>query len=235
MPTSTEEKRALHTGHRDRMRARFLSHGFESMQEHEVLELILYYAVPRRDTNDIAHHLIEKFGNLMGVLEAPIEELEKEKYISHQGAVLLKMFAKSGQLPVLFDRRRSFAHSPINAIEVVQRMLEGRQKEEILVVCLDAKDKLLRHFSVEGTVNAVAISHREILQRILNAGAVSVIIGHNHPTGDATPSDADVETTFKLKNMLKAVGIRLYDHVVVARNGSFSFALNGMLSYGNEK
>lgn len=199
------------------------------MAPHEVLELILYYVIPRRDTNSIAHGLIKKYGSLRGVLTAPVESLSAEPYITYSGAVLLNMFGKKGDFASLLEEEKPRLGSLSEVVDFMRAVLADKPKEEIIVLCLDGRDRLIRQVVSKGTVNSASTYNREILQEVLNSHAMSVIIGHNHPAGDVAPSSSDVKATARIKSVLDGVGIKLYDHVIIAGDSYYSFARQGML------
>lgn len=219
----------IHAGHRDRMRARFLKYGFSGLEEHEVLELLLYYVVPRRDTNPIAHELIARFGSLAGVLNAPVSELVKQKHVTHSGAVLLKMFARGNEVNSLITRSKPHIGDPKRIATLVKSIITTDNAEEAVVLCLDKQDRIIRHFTIDGTNSEIALGGREFMRKVLASEADSIVIGHNHPGGDPTPSADDVESTRVLAKLLLTLGVRLYDHVIVSEKRSFSFAMNGLI------
>ena len=228
MKDITKDKN-IHAGHRDRLRAKFLNGGYQALADHEILELMLFYVVPRKDTNAMAHALIRKYGSLSAVLNTPVRELESEKNITHTGAVLLQMLGRSAELSVKLSQNRTIIGSPSDVFDVVAPLLAGKGTEDMVVICLDERNKVIRHFVVAGSVSDVAIKNRELLQRLLDSNAKSVVIAHNHPSGDPQPSEADRVSTLALAALLKRIEINLYDHVIVTDNRCFSFVMNHLL------
>lgn len=217
---------SIHDGHRQRMKARFLNEGLDSFSEIQVLEILLFYAIPRKDTNPIAHELLNQFGSLSQVLDAPVEELCKVNGISENSASLLKLVTEVGRY---YQVSRNSQIEILTTLEacasyMVPRFF-GRRLETVFLLCLDAKSKVLCCKEVgEGDINAASISVRKIVEIALGAGASSVVLAHNHPSGVAIPSSEDILTTRRLFAALQAVDITLVDHVVVADGDYVSMA-----------
>jgi len=207
----------LHGGHRQRLRQRYIQEGLDNFTEVQVLELLLFFSIPRIDTNDTAHLLIKRFGSLSQVLDAPVEELQKVPGIGENSAVLLHLIA---DVTRYYQVNRITNEKILNTIEKCGQYLMpfflGRRNETVFLLCLDAKCKLLccREIS-EGSVNAASVSVRKIVETALSSNATSVVLAHNHPSGMATPSGEDVETTHRIAAALKAVDVILADHIVV--------------------
>lgn len=222
---------AVHDGHRSRKKEQFRNHGLDAFADHEVLELLLYYAVPRRDTNPIAHRLMERFGSLDAVFSAPIEELEKVEGVGESAATLLAL------LMPLYRRIRTAPRAKETILTSTERMGEyfidlflGVTREETYEACLDAKGKLLACYRVaEGGVDAVNINTRRLVENALKCGASAVALAHNHPSGIALPSPDDNTTTIAVWDALRAVGIPLIDHIIVADEDYVSLRDNGLL------
>lgn len=217
---------SIHEGHRQRLKTRFLEEGLDSFTEVQVLELLLFYSIPRKDTNLIAHELLNHFGSLAQVLEAPTEELCKVKGISENSAVLLKLVTEAGRY---YQVSRNSQIEILTTLEacasyMVPRFF-GRRLETVFLLCLDAKSKVLCCKEVgEGDINAASISVRKIVEVAMGAGATSVVLAHNHPSGVAVPSIEDIQTTRRLFLALQAVEITLVDHIVVADGDYVSMA-----------
>ncbi len=229
-PTSAPEKENVHAGHRKRMIGRFLTDGLDGFAEHNILELLLFFALPLKDTNPLAHQLMERFGSLSGVLDASYEELCRVPGVGHNTATLLKL------MPPLFRRyqmSRTATDTCLDTIEKAGNYLMPRflgQKNEIVyLLCLDAKCKILCCRALfEGTVNVAQINTRRVVETALNFNASSVILAHNHLSGIALPSPEDEETTLILYEALSAVGVRLVDHIIVADEDFVSLAQSGL-------
>ena len=222
---------AVHDGHRQRNKEQFRMHGLDAFADHEVLELLLYYAIPRRDTNPVAHRLMERFGSLDGVFSATVEELEEVEGMGKNAATLLALW-----MP-LYRRVRTKPTAKeviLNSTEQAGRyfmdLFFGMRREELYEACLDAKGKLLACCRIaEGSVDAVNINTRRLVENALKCGASAVILAHNHPSGIALPSPDDNTTTLALWDALRAVGIPLIDHIIVADEDYVSLRDNGLL------
>ncbi len=206
----------LHAGHRSRVKEEFLRRGLDSFAEHRVLELLLFYAIPQEDTNELAHRLIERFGSLAGVLDASAEDLCTVPGVGKHTAVLLRM------IPALCGRyvaSRSAVGHIVDCSARVREVLEpyffGARNEMVYLVCLDGKRKVLGVRKItEGSINAAEVTSRRIAEEAVSLRASAVILAHNHVSGIAIPSQEDCATTRYLKQVLEPIGIELLDHVV---------------------
>ena len=219
----------IHQGHREKMRQRFLKSGLEGFADHEALELLLYYAIPRRDTNELAHRLLKQFGSLRGVLSAPVQELACVSGVGQQAALLM------GMVPMLCRRAAQREKEQIlNSVDACgayfTELLGSSRREMLWQVCLDGKGKVLssRCLAV-GDVSMAAVSVRQVVEYALRAGAVGVVLAHNHPSGVALPSQEDIATTRLIRDALRTMNIQLVDHIVVADGDYVSMAASGML------
>ena len=220
---------SIHDGHRQRMRERFLAEGLDNFSDIQVLELLLFYAVPRQDTNPIAHALLERFGTLAQVLETPVTELEKVKGVGHNAAVLLNLSTELGRR---YQVSRMMQTRILASVEECGKYLVprffGRRNETVFILCLDAKCKVLGCVEVgEGSVNSAGVPVRRIVETALAYNATTVILAHNHPSGLALPSGEDVQTTHRVAAALNAVEISLADHIVVADDDFVSIVQSG--------
>lgn len=207
----------IHTEHRRRVKNRFRNEGLDHFEELHALELLLFYGLPREDTNPIAHDLLNKFGSLRNVLEAPVEQLMTVHKIGEHAAILLSL-VKGIALKYMIS---GDSEAPLNTMAdcgsyLVNRFL-GRRDEVVMLLCLDAKRApLCCRIVSEGSVNAAEISTRKVVEAALAVNATSVILAHNHPSGIAVPSMQDIVTTRRMGAALSAVDIILEDHFVVA-------------------
>lgn len=220
---------SIHDGHRQRMKERFLAEGLDNFSDIQVLELLLFYAVPRQDTNPIAHALLERFGTLAQVLETPVTELEKVKGVGHNAAVLLNLSTELGRR---YQVSRMMQTRILASVEECGKYLVprffGRRNETVFILCLDAKCKVLGCVEVgEGSVNSAGVPVRRIVETALAYNATTVILAHNHPSGLALPSGEDVQTTHRVAAALNAVEISLADHIVVADDDFVSIVQSG--------
>lgn len=220
---------SVHNGHRDRMRQRFLQEGLDGFTDIQVLELLLFYCISRKDTNPIAHALLEQFGSLSQVLEAPVEELCKVEGIGENAAVFLQLVTQVGRY-YLTDRVSKIKVLPTleSCAEYMRPLFFGRKVEMVYLLCLDAKCKVLCcRKMAEGSVNSTGISVRKIVEMALAANASSVVLAHNHPGGLAIPSSEDVAVTRRVVAALQAVEIHFIDHIVFADDDYVSMVQSG--------
>ena len=222
---------AVHDGHRQRKKEQFRMHGLDAFADHEVLELLLYYAIPRRDTNPVAHRLMERFGSLDGVFSATVEELEEVEGMGKNAATLLALWMPLyRRVRTKPKAKETVLNSTEQAGQYFMDLFFGMRREELYEACLDAKGKLLACCRIaEGGVDAVNISTRRLVENALKCGASAVILAHNHPSGIALPSPDDNTTTLALWDALRAVGIPLIDHIIVADEDYVSLRDNGLL------
>lgn len=220
---------SIHDGHRQRLKQRFLEEGLDNFTEIQVLELLLFYCIPRRDTNPIAHALLDRFGSLAQVLEAPVEELRKVEGIGENTAVFLHLTTEVGRYYLVNRSNQiTFLQTINDCAAYLQPFFFGRRNETVFLLCMDAKCKVLCCREVgEGSVNAAGISIRKIVETALGVNATSVVLAHNHPSGVAVPSDEDVQTTRRVAMALAAVDVHLVDHIVVADDDSVSMIQSG--------
>lgn len=223
------EKASIHKGHRERLKQRFLEEGLDNFTDVQVLELLLFYAIPQRDTNPIAHALLDYFGGLSQVLEAGVEELKKVPGISDHSATLLSLVTQIARYYQVDCAQRVECLTSLDACGAyLVPYFFGRSKETVFLLCLDAKCKVLCCREVgEGSVNSASISIRKIVETALGANATTVVLAHNHPSGVALPSEEDVQTTWRVAAALNAVEIHLADHIVVADGDYVSMAQSG--------
>ena len=220
---------SIHDGHRQRLKTRFCQEGMDHFSEYEALELLLYYAIPRKDTNPIAHALIDHFGSLSQVLDASVEELEQVSGISRNVAVLMKLVTEMGRMYMV---KRAETNQSLQTIKECGEYLKpyffGRVNETVFLLCLDAKCKVIRCRKVgEGSVNSANVPIRRIVEMALSANATSVVLAHNHPSGIALPSNEDVATTHRVAAALRTVDVILVDHIVVADDDFVSMVHTG--------
>lgn len=221
---------SIHKGHRERLKNRFQEEGLDNFTDIQVLELLLFYSIPRKDTNPVAHALLDRFGSLSQVLEAPAEELQKVSGITENSAVLLKLVTELARYYQVDCAQRMEVLTTLDACGayLVPRFF-GRTSETVFLLCLDAKCKVICCREVgEGSVNSASISVRKIVEIALNSNATTVILAHNHPSGVAVPSNEDVLTTRRIYAALRAVEVHLADHIVVADGDYVSMVQSGI-------
>ncbi len=223
------DSKNIHEGHRDRVRAEYLSHGYdENTPDHKILEHILFYALSRKDTNPIAHDLVRRFGNLAGVLDAPIEKLVTVDGISEKTAIMLKLYLDVFRIYTYEKQEHDVDFDSINTIgEYVYSRYLGLSKETFGVLGMSPKGKLLFFkFLSEGDISSVGVSVKDVIKLALDFDAINIVIAHNHPGGVALPSSEDVFITERIASALNQVGIKLYDHILVADDDFVSLRLS---------
>ncbi len=222
-----------HDGHRRRMRERFQTQGLDGFAPHEVLELILFYAIPRANVNPLAHRLIDTFGSLHAVLEADVKDLMKVEGIGESAATLLSLF---GYVDRQLERSRSAQKKKLRNRQEASRhclgLLAGLREEHLYLVCLNAQMEVLQNVLVaRGTLNEVPAYPRMVAEAALRANAHAVVLCHNHPGGSIIPSRQDLEMTASLGQILQSLDVILADHVIVAGEETLSLVECGFLQH----
>lgn len=208
-----------HGGHRDRMRERFLRGGLEHFAPHEVLELLLFYAIPRRNVNPLAHKLVRHFGSVAAVLEASPEQLQQVEGIGQSTATYISLILSATRYAQREQQQteRSVLGNYRYAMDYCLHLFAGKTDEVLYVICLDAQGRVLRAAeAVRGTIDEVPIYPRTVMQIALDNRAYSILLAHNHPSGVREPSQADLDTTDDLRTAMAPFGIRLQDHIIYA-------------------
>lgn len=220
----------VHEGHRKRMKEQFLKNGFDAFAQHNILEFLLFYSIPRGDTNPLAHKLIDTFGSLSSVFDAAPEELMKVSGIGESSAILITMIPQIARR-YLEDKAEAVnvmgSCSDIGAYLVPKFV--GRKDEALMLVSVDNKNKVLTCSIVaEGTVDSAKISSRKVMEEAMKVNATRVILAHNHPRGTAIPSAEDILITRSIGNLFEKVGIELVDHIIVAEDDYVSMMASGI-------
>ena len=222
----------IHDGHREKMRQRFLKSGLDAFADHEALELLLYYAIPRRDTNPIAHALMERYGSLSAVLAAPVEDLKKVEGVGESAAILLKLAPQLYRKAKMSDAEQETILSSVERVGAyLLERFAGEKNEVVYQLCLDRKGKLLVCKKLgEGGVASADLDIRRLVENALLTGASAVVLAHNHPSGVALPSRDDYAATDRAKTALAVVGVALTDHIIVADGDVVSMADSGYIA-----
>lgn len=220
----------LHDGHRQRLIQRFLEEDLDNFEPHNVLELLLFYAIPRKDTNELAHVLIDTFGSLKGVFDAPYEELIKVTGIGPNTAALLKLVPSLTRTYYSSDARSVILDTSEKSGEYFLPYYIGQTEEVVRLACLDAGGKVISNQILHrGSANAAEVNIRKIVNIALRNNAMGVILAHNHPGGLPLPSEEDVATTKSIREALMPMGILLMDHIIVAGQDYVSMARSGII------
>lgn len=206
-----------HAGHRKRLKDRFLRDGLDGFEIHNVIELLLFFGIPYKDTNDIAHNLLNRFGSLAGVLEAPYEELAKVAGVGDNAATLIKLIAP---LSRRYMEDKVNGKTVLNNCDAVGEFLMAkyrfRRDEMFSMLCLDQNCRLISWEQIsDGTVNVTEVSTRKVIEAAMKTSANGVILAHNHPNGLAVPSNDDIRSTIMLIDALSVIGVRVLDHVII--------------------
>jgi DNA repair protein RadC len=225
------EQKPDHLGHRKRLRERFLNEP-KALPDYEILELLLFPSSPRRDVKPLAKELLRKFGSLQKVLMASADELMRVDGINEAGAAALKsvqeaasrlMFAEVKEKPVL--------NSWLKLLDYCRAEMGHLKNEQFRILFLNAKNMLIAdEVQQEGTINHTMAYPREIVKRALEFSASSIILMHNHPSGDPTPSKADIDLTEQIVAAAKPLGIKVHDHLIIAETDHFSFKSNMLIA-----
>ena len=221
------DKTNTHAQHRERLRKRFLNEGgFNNFEEHNILEMLLFYAIPRKDTNELAHRLLNEFGSFSNVLNAPYNSLVNVDGIGEGAATFLKMLPEVCRRYMMdVGAEKKIINSSELAIEFIKPYFIGYEEEVILLVCLAGKGEVKQVCEIaRGTPTGVAVNLGKILGQFLSTNAQGLILAHNHPQGYAAPSNEDIALTQQLADALKAVGAAFCDHIIISKDDSFSFA-----------
>ncbi len=224
----------LNKGHRSRMRERYLACGFSGFQEHEILEMLLFYALPRVNTNPIAHCLLNTFHSLSGVMDADITELKKIPGIQDQAAIFLKMMPDLFRCYQLSKEKEEASRIKLDMEQKafmtmhLRNLYTGINKERAALILLDNDMQIIEQcFISEGSASLVSINIRNIVEIALKNNAVSVILAHNHPAGSAAPSREDMYVTKQLYNALRYLDITLEDHYILGKDMILSMREHG--------
>lgn len=218
-----------HGGHRQRMRERFIKQGLDGFAPHETLELILFFAIPQRNVNPLAHTLLEHFGSLHGVLDASVEQLMRVEGVGEYAATLLSLFSKvSARLQQSRAGERPTLHNRRSAQEYCQRLLDGLKQEHFYAICLDGQMRVIADALIaRGSLCEVPAYPRLVADAALRYNAHSVVLCHNHPGGTVVPSQGDMDMTARLGELLHTIEVVLVDHIIVAGGQALS-----MMGYG---
>ena len=233
------ERKMEHGGHRLRMRERYRKQGnLDGFASHEVLELFLYYAIPQKNVNTLAHELLERFGTLHGVFSAAPEQLMQIKGIGEYAATFLSLFP---QIARYAEKERAGSKVTLSnrkeAEEYCIRLLSGERREVFYAVCLNVQMQVLSSVQIaKGSLSAVPAYPRVVAEAVLSHNAHAVLFCHNHPGGSAIPSQGDMEVTQQLAALLQGLEVMLVDHVIVAEDQAFSMLSNRLIEqdYGRK-
>lgn len=222
---------SIHDGHRVRLKKRFLEQGLDSFDDHQALELLLFYALPRIDVNPLAHRLLHHFGGLDRVFEASVEELCQVEGIGENTALLLRLLPQlNRRCNIRQNQPRKTIASATQAWQYLAPYFLDTREEIIYLLCLDNRQRILSCTCLaKGETDCANFSIRRLIETVVSRKAASVILAHNHTSGIALPSADDIHTTRHLKKALDAIGVYLQDHIILAGNDFVSLAASGDL------
>jgi DNA repair protein RadC len=222
---SAADKTPHYLGHRDRLRSRFQEAGAEALPDYEMLELVLFRSIPRRDVKALAKSLIQRFGSFAEVVGAPIDRLREVEGVGDSVAVDLKIVeAAARRLAKGAVTRRPLLSSWSAVIDYCRTAMAFAEKESFRILFLDKRNALIAdEVQQTGTVDHTPVYPREVVKRALELSATALILVHNHPSGDPTPSSADIKMTRDLAEIAKPLGIQVHDHIIVGKDGHASF------------
>jgi DNA repair protein RadC len=211
-------------GHRDRLRARFREAGSDALADYEMLELLLFRSIPIRDVKPLAKTLIERFGSFAEVISAPPERLKEVDGIGESVAADLSIIAAAAQRFAKGQvRKRPVLSSWSSVLDYCRTAQAFSEKEQFRILFLDKRNQLIAdEVQQEGTVDHTPVYPREVVKRALELSATAIILVHNHPSGDPTPSSADIEMTRQVSTIAKPLGVQLFDHIIVGKDGHAS-------------
>ena len=222
---------SVHDGHRDRVKKQFLEHGGSGMTEIQFLEMLLYYAIPRRDTNVLAHALLDHYGSLKEVLDAEPGDLQRIAGVGDNTVLLLKTVREALRRYVTEPIREThYICSHREAGDYFVHILQYERVEKVYLMCLNGRGGVISCNEIaSGTLCAVNINIRTLVDEAVRRRSASVVLAHNHPDAFALPSAEDRAFTIELKHALDLMDIRLYDHIIVSDGDYVSFAQSGFL------
>lgn len=208
----------MHDGYRERIRRRIIAEGTDGFEEHQLLEALLFYSIPRSDTNDTSHRLMEEFGSLAGVFSASYEELLRVFGIGESSALLIRLIAEINRTIALSENRRGQSFDTLGKIcKYLANLYVGINVERVYLMMFDNSMKLIDCARIcDGTVNTAIMLPRLMIEKVLLKRAANVVVAHNHPGGVAVPSGDDISTTEMLRSAFDLVGIQMLEHVIIA-------------------
>ncbi len=216
-------------GHRKRLRERFRKAGLEGFHHYEVIELLLTYAIPRRDVKPIAKELLQRFGGIKGIFDASLEELTSISGMGEQSAILIKLLKEGATLYLkTCVEGKEILGSPQDVINFCRHALSGEKNEKFMVFYLTTKNELIdMEILIEGTINQTAVYPRRVVEGALRHNASALIFVHNHPSGDPTPSQMDKQLTRALEKAASSIDVSVHDHIIIGKNTHYSGRENG--------
>lgn len=230
---SSDKSVNVHEGHRERMRKRFRETGsFDGFSDHEVLEMVLFYACPRRNTNEIAHELITKFGGIAKIIEADFDDLMQVKYITENAATLIKIIPKF--MPIYYNSMsQGMIYDNSNKlIKLFEPYFVGLAHEVFRVAYFDNKLSLIKNIALDsGDPSGSAVNIRKLVEIAIRENAVTIAIAHNHPKSSPKPSSQDIKTTQLIIDVTAPLRIDFLDHIIIGENETISLRESAYLNF----
>lgn len=224
LTSKPDSDQAHYHGHRERLRDRFRSSGDTALADYEILELLLFRLIPRRDTKPIAKALLERFGTLAGVIGAPPSLLQEVKGVGEAVALDLKLISAVGQRMLKSEiKGKQVLGSWTSVIDYCHAAMAYEAREQFRILFLDKRNALIAdEVQGKGTIDHTPVYPREVVKRALELSATAIILVHNHPSGDPTPSRADIDMTKMIVDTAKPLGITVHDHIIIGKDGHAS-------------
>ena len=211
------------SGHRDRMKKKYAEQGAGAFYDYQLLEMLLFYAIPRKDVKPIAKELLEKFGSMDNLLTADIQQISSVKGVGESTALLIKLVADINKNAIDGREKQIPVRSVKQASEYFKKLLENETKERFAVMLLDNGSKLQYSGIIgEGTFGMAEVPMKTLTRLVSDHHATGLIIAHNHPKGFAEPSDADIDITLVIRDFMKKLDVSLRDHIIIGANGVYS-------------
>ncbi len=234
METKEKDKRQIHANHRKRLQNLIYSSDLKNLSEIQILEYILTFCIPRKDTNPLAHSLLDEFGTLGDVLEADYDRILSVKGIGPVAARTLKSICKifHYNLEQTKTKQTQLLSTPAKIIDFFKAFLDKKTNENFYMASLTPKNELIKVDKIaDGTVNKISLDIRKISEFAIKNNASLVIIAHNHPDGNPHPSGEDISATLKIFSALSVLGVGLVDHIIISKDSYFSFYSSGLLDH----
>lgn len=211
----------IHSGHRKRVKENVIKNGFSQLEEHKLLELMLFYSIPREDTNELAHRLINHFGSFEEVFRANLEQLKRVDGVGDSTAVMIAAMGEAfDRISKAKPRKKRVYKTTDDLKELAVSLLKGEENEKVVLICFDAKRTLKRYTVIsEGDEVSSEINMKEVIKNLVDSDSSVAVLAHNHPTSSAEPSAFDIDSTRMVCVTLRKIGYALADHIIVGDNG----------------
>ncbi len=212
----------IHSGHRKRVKANVIKNGFSQLEEHKLLELMLFYSIPREDTNELAHKLINHFGSFEEVFKADVDQLKRVDGVGDNTAIMIAAMGETfSRISKAKPPKKRVYKTAEDLKELAVSLLQGEKNEKVYLICFDAKKTLKRYTVIsEGDEVSSEINMKEVIKNLVDSDSSIAVLAHNHPTSSAEPSAFDIDSTRMVCVTLRKIGYALADHIIVGENGA---------------